>query len=400
MKRPLIMRVAVLCGATGLAAGVVAAASGAGQILPSRTVADGAVCKGATACLSVQNDGRGGAIEGTITQNHNKDASGNPIGNYKIFGGVKGVDTSTNLLDSNAGVYGVSANGSGVTGVTTFDSSKNGFAQSGIFGIDNSKGRETDNQNSGVFGWSTHNTGVFGYSIDNKNGIGVFGEDATTLGVLGSSNGEGVFGYGGDHGVGYALEGFSPTAASTALAVVNISTGNLIQGFGNGSAQTQVLLVDNVGNMTIAGTLTQNGSPQSLSATSTGRKVIAYTPQQSVRTMEDVGEAQLVAGRAIVPLEASFASAIAPGRPYLVFITPQGDTSSPLYVTQKTATGFVVREHGGSANVGFDYRIVAQPYGTKTQRLPRYDVATIHATAEQASLLQRVVAVSHGHRAP
>jgi hypothetical protein len=83
-----------------------------------------------------------------------------------------------------------------------------------------------------------------------------------------------------------------------------------------------------------------------------------------------------------------------------VFITPQGDTSSPLYVTQKTATGFVVREHGGSANVSFDYRIVAQPYGAKTQRLLRYDVATIHASAEQSRLLQRVVAVSHEHRAP
>ncbi len=398
MKRAFIVRVAVLCGATGLAAAVVAAASGAGQILPSQS-GNGTTCKGKAACVSVQNDGRGGAIEGTITQNHNKNSSGNPIGNYKIYGGVTGVDTSTNLLDSNAGVYGVSANGSGVTGVTTFDSSTNGFAQSGIFGIDNSKGRETGNQNSGVFGWSTHNTGVFGYSIDKKNGIGVFGENAPGLGVLGSSNGTGVLGYGGDHGIGYAVTGFSSTAASTALAVVNTSTGNLIQGLGNGSAQTQVLLVDNVGNMTIAGTLTQNGSQQSVNPTAAGRKVIAYAPQQTVRTMEDVGEGQLVAGRAAVSLDPSFAGAIAPGRPYLVFITPQGDTNT-LYVTQKTATGFVVREHDGSANVAFDYRIVAQPYGAKNQRLPRYDVPTIRATAEQSSLLQRVVAVSRGHRAP
>ena len=400
MKRLLsVRRVIIFSSAATIAAGVAAAASGAGQYGPLQNGGNSIVCKEKSACLTAQNNGRGVAIVGTITQNHNKNSSGDPTGSYKIYGGVTGVDTSTNLLDSNAGVYGVSANGSGVTGVTTFDSSVNNFAQSGIFGVDNSKGRETSNQNSGIFGWSTHNTGVIGFAPDKKNGIGVFGEAPSGIGVLGSSALVGVLGYGGDSGSGYGVLADGPTSTSTSF-VATTSTGALMKAF-SGNPQTQVMLLDAAGNMTIAGTLTQGGSPLSVNATSTGRKVVSYSPQQSVRTMEDVGEAQLVAGSAVVPLDPSFASAIDTHRPYLVFITPQGDTSAPLYVTQKTARGFVVREHGGASNIAFDYRIVAQPYGTRARRLPQYDVQTVHETAEQASLFQRVLAVSRGrHRAP
>jgi hypothetical protein len=53
----------------------------------------------------------------------------------------------------------------------------------------------------------------------------------------------------------------------------------------------------------------------------------------------------------------------------MVFITPQGDTAG-LYVAQKTADGFAVREHAGRSNIAFDYRIVGEPYGAQEQRLP------------------------------
>ena len=54
---------------------------------------------------------------------------------------------------------------------------------------------------------------------------------------------------------------------------------------------------------------------------------------------------------------------------YHVFLTPLGDCNG-LYVTDKTATGFVVREFGGGiSNVGFDYRIVAKRVGYEDQRM-------------------------------
>ena len=106
--------------------------------------------------------------------------------------------------------------------------------------------------------------------------------------------------------------------------------------------------------------------------TSHGDEVGTFEPAQSAPTMEDFGEAQLVDGRAVVHLEPRFASTTIDGNyRYLVFLTPQGDTTG-LYVAQKTADAFLVREHNETphlrerrtANVIFDYRIVARALRT------------------------------------
>jgi hypothetical protein len=52
-----------------------------------------------------------------------------------------------------------------------------------------------------------------------------------------------------------------------------------------------------------------------------------------------------------------------------VFITPQGFNNG-LYVAQKSASGFIVREHNGVSHVAFDIHIVAQPLGSQGQRSP------------------------------
>jgi len=51
-------------------------------------------------------------------------------------------------------------------------------------------------------------------------------------------------------------------------------------------------------------------------------------------------------------------------------LTPLGETQG-LYVARKTPTGFEVREQGGgTSNIAFDYRIVAQPAGDAGARMP------------------------------
>jgi hypothetical protein len=91
--------------------------------------------------------------------------------------------------------------------------------------------------------------------------------------------------------------------------------------------------------------------------------------------MEDVGEAQLVNGRAFVPIDAALADVIDLRGGYHVFVTPEGD-SKGLYVV-KGAGGFFVREQqGGRSNMAFDYRIVAKPREERGARLARVtDVA-------------------------
>jgi hypothetical protein len=86
--------------------------------------------------------------------------------------------------------------------------------------------------------------------------------------------------------------------------------------------------------------------------------------------MEVFGEAQLVNGRAFVPIDPALADVIDVRAGYHVFVTPEGD-SNALYVT-KGSGGFLVREqHGGRSNMAFDYRIVVKPREERGARLAR-----------------------------
>ena len=88
---------------------------------------------------------------------------------------------------------------------------------------------------------------------------------------------------------------------------------------------------------------------------------------------EDFGAAQLVNGQVTVTIEPLFLQTINTDVPYHVFVTPLGDCNS-LYVTNKTATSFEVRElGGGTANIVFDYRIVAKRLGFEDLRLEPLD---------------------------
>jgi len=84
---------------------------------------------------------------------------------------------------------------------------------------------------------------------------------------------------------------------------------------------------------------------------------------------EDFGQAQLVGGQATVTIEAMFLSTINTDVPYHVFVTPLGDCNG-LYVTNKAATSFEVRElGGGTSDVAFDYRVVALRKGYEEVRM-------------------------------
>jgi hypothetical protein len=70
-----------------------------------------------------------------------------------------------------------------------------------------------------------------------------------------------------------------------------------------------------------------------------------------------------------VELEPAFAQTVNTGVEYHVFLTPNGDCKG-LYVANKTASGFEVRElGGGTSSVAFDYRIVVKRKGYETVRM-------------------------------
>jgi len=139
------------------------------------------------------------------------------------------------------------------------------------------------------------------------------------------------------------------------------------------STDVEIFYVDDSGNVTITGTIKTGGSCSSgcaKPATASGYHVVSYAPRESVPTMEDTGEGQLINGSAYVRIDPALANVIDQTTNYVVLITPEGD-SRGLYVTQKTPAGFAVRENqGGRSTLAFGYRIVAKPYGSREARLP------------------------------
>lgn len=82
---------------------------------------------------------------------------------------------------------------------------------------------------------------------------------------------------------------------------------------------------------------------------------------------EDFGSAKLRRGRAVVRLDANFATVIKRGD-YRVFPAPEGDCRG-LYVRRKSAASFEVRElMGGKSSIAFSYRIVGRGRDIKGHR--------------------------------
>jgi hypothetical protein len=91
-----------------------------------------------------------------------------------------------------------------------------------------------------------------------------------------------------------------------------------------------------------------------------GARTVAMSAIESpVNWVEDFGSARLVNGAAVVELDPTYIQTVNSSLNYKVFPAPNGDCKG-LYVTNKTATSFEVRElGGGTSSVDFDYRITA-----------------------------------------
>jgi hypothetical protein len=120
----------------------------------------------------------------------------------------------------------------------------------------------------------------------------------------------------------------------------------------------------------VGGNLGCNGSKSAVVPVDGGtRKVALYAVEAPENWFEDFGSARLSEGSAVISMEPVFAQTVNTGLEYHVFLTPKGDCKG-LYVTNETAESFEVREFGsGTANIAFDYRIVARRKGYETIRL-------------------------------
>jgi hypothetical protein len=343
-----------------------------------------------------QTSASGAALEGTVSssgQTSIKIPFG-VLGEYEAssstFGiGVAAVSTSgygvaSEALGSSPAMLGL-ASGSG--GAMEIDSSGTGVAIQTY----NGGGAIVSSGGSAAAVTATSTTGTTVLAESDNGDAGQFESLATYGGAphggiatIGLTNGIGVAAY------GYAAYDKNPAVEATAQNAGDIfdgveDEGNTTFALNGATANKSTFAPANGSDLAMEGDLFLHGAfylcqqgqcTELLTSAAAASQDIAtrdgtvktYRAAQSQPTVEDTGEANLVHGSAYVALDADFAKTISSATPYLVFLTPEGDTRG-IYIASRSRTGFTVSEHdGGHSNLAFSYRIVAQPSGAPVAR--------------------------------
>lgn len=321
-------------------------------------------CSSASPCQTIKNTGTGTALKGVT------DATG-------TFASPVPAILGQGLKTFAAGVIGNAPKGIGLMAIT--DSGFGVVAQAGASGI----AIEANVAGGATSISASTQTGTAVLATSNAGGTAVSAQSSglsPAVEAFQSGTGPGLQADSDSGGMGAAIFGGGVDSQGNRIPVllvksVNASgqTTDIIQAFNNHQPDpTEVLRLSGAGNLTITGKIFTAGSCSSGCAQSgpNGRRVVSYAPSESQPSIEDFGKAQMVDGRAYVRIDPAFANVIDKNSDYLVFITPEGD-SRGLYITQKSAAGFAVRENGsGRSSLAFDYRIVAKPFGDDSERLP------------------------------
>ncbi len=272
-----------------------------------------------------------------------------------------------------SGVCGDSASGAGVDGLSIID----------IGG-------------SGVYGISTSGAGVGGFSMSDNGGVFATGS-GDALGLLVENKGGGkaarfVGGVeiNGDVNVAGEVYAQSLHTKSGGITTAGITTDGkatfpqvTVPQTGGGKIETTpdgLNVKDNGGNnkarLTSLGDLmVQNFSAagQKLAVVSTatyGQRGL-YTDESAELYFFDRGGGQLVNGVAVITLDPIWLETVTidADHPMRVQVTLTGDCNG-VYVSEKTATGFTVRElRGGASNATFDWEVAAKRKGYEDVRL-------------------------------
>lgn len=256
-----------------------------------------------------------------------RDASGNFSANMVTASGVQ-VRTAASEVYA---IFGAATAGTGVGGGTASDDPQ----ASGVEGITSSS------TSSGIFGSQTllSNAGKgHGYSA------GIWGDSCCGVAMLGTSDDSNALVGVNNSSTGYTTAYLNNESTNAAAYVL----------YTNGSHFGGACSVD------VKGNLACSGSKSAVVALDGGKRRVALSAIESPQNwFEDFGSAHLVNGVAVVRLDPDFIQAVNADMDYKVFPVPDGDCKG-LYVANKTATSFEVRELGGGAsNVSFDYRVTA-----------------------------------------
>jgi hypothetical protein len=319
--------------------------------------------------VTAGTDLTGGGTSGNVTLSLNTvatnalyaqlNAANTFTANQTVTGTVNGGTSSS----STAGVLGESNAASGTTyGVGGLAASPSGYGVEGL-------NIATTGDAIGVYGHSGSATGsgVYGQSVKASAEGGATDGGFYPIGVWGDSGEQFGFGAFGSADDGWSFVGYNNSSSGFSTVwfendETNDSSAQVLFAYGNGFGGQC--------NSTVSGNFSCNGSFEEVTPVGGGARKVAlnaiHTPES---WFEDAGSGQLSGGEAVVNIESVFGETINTGVEYHVFLTPNGDCKG-LYVAQKSAGSFVVKElGGGTSNIAFDYRIMAKRKGFEQVRL-------------------------------
>jgi hypothetical protein len=357
----------------------------------------GGLASSAFAKLTASN-----SFTGTQTMSGTSSAGVLQVTNTTTAGSAPGIVGTTNSTNA-SGVKGVASATSGTTnGVFGTTASPTGYGVQGASQNVGVYGTSSGADGAGVSG-SGQYIGVYatssasdGYGVSaNSSYIGVYGQAAGVAGVTAMGN-AGVWGNtGGAAGDGYygvlgtasdnSAGGFFSLGSYPTLYAENDGAFSLLDPQvvfeAVGQQYDEECVIYATGDMGCGGT---TGSVAKIGG---ARKVSLYAVQSPENWFEDFGSGTLVNGAATVGLDPTFAQTVNATTDYHVFLTPNGDCKG-LYVSQKSASSFEIRELGGGrSSVAFDYRIVAKRIGYENVRLR--DVTERYRRLEQQQQQRR-----------
>ncbi|HMD03288.1 MAG TPA: hypothetical protein VKG44_10025, partial [Candidatus Baltobacteraceae bacterium] len=221
----------------------------------------------------------------------------------------------------------------------------------------------------GVYGTSASSDGVDGYTAAaGNNGVAGTSTQPNDTCAPQCVGGDGLFGLSdaSNDGSGNIEGGVEGNGYYSLLGVPYDSTSYSFAGTDQTGAVQ--ILIDASGNILTKGSLGVLGVISNISRTVHGYYAKSYGTQAMSHILEDENTSGITNGVGLVHIDPAFTESVGSAN-YQVFLTPNGDCNG-LYVAEKTATSFVVRElRGGRSTLSFDYRIVGHLYGQGAQRM-------------------------------
>jgi hypothetical protein len=316
-------------------------------------LAGGTITKTGTISIAAGGVTNADLANSSLTVNAGTDLTG---GGVVPLGGATTLNLDTTMVPTLAG-------GNIFTGFSNFQANQPSYSIA-VTNIGGGNGiisamAATSGSSAGVYASaprSTQGIGVFGQQGLNESSVGV--NFSTHFGLPAA----GVWGDGGTTAseggvIGTVDNGFAgffvnnSFGAETLVAWNENSSGSpfFAGNFANGTSCN----VDSSGNLNCT------GAKNAIVPIDGGARTVAMSAIEAPQNwFEDAGSAELVKGVAVVTLDRDFIQTVNTETDYKVFPVPNGDCKG-LYVTNKTATSFEVRElGGGTSDVRFDYRIM------------------------------------------